>query len=153
MWIILTELSLRQVVSPTIKQNPNKLALHPSPPEVTSQLSQQKAEEPAKRPEKKPKERSRLGSQNLVSGPYSCQGHSWEKSLLSTVFGNSWETGRWKRKKIKQNKPRPNLLSTTTKSQDRAERRHTPPFVSSQHCDTKALQQMRKYYLHSNTVS
>lgn len=122
------------MASPTLKQNPNKLALHSSrsAPEMIPQLPQQQAEEPAKRPEKKPKKRSRLRSQNLASGSYSCQGHSWEKSLLSTVLGNR------KRKK------NPNLLSATIMSQVSAERWYMPPFVLSQHCDTKPLHQMRK---------
>lgn len=97
--IILPELSLREVASTTTNHIPIELALHWSAPEMILQLPQQQAEEAAKRPEKKPKSRSRLASQNLASGPYSCQGYLWEKSLLSTDFENSWGTGRGKRKK------------------------------------------------------
>jgi len=74
--IIFTELSLREGASPTIKQNPNELALLRPAPETIPQLPQQPSRGASQETEKKPKKRSRLRSQNLAPGSYSCHGHS-----------------------------------------------------------------------------
>lgn len=95
-------------------------------PETILQLPQQPAEEPAKRPDKKPKKRSRLGNQNLALGSYSCQRCSVREV---TVLYTSCE-------EMEEKKPN---KSAAIKSQDSAERRYMPPFVLSQHCDSKTL--------------
>lgn len=81
-----------------MKQNLNELALHLSAPETAPQLPQQQAEEPAKRPDKKPKKRSRLGSQNLASGSYSCQRHSVGEVAVVQFLQTLGTTGRRKKK-------------------------------------------------------
>lgn len=143
--IILPELSLREVASTTMNHTENEPALHRSAPETILQLPQQQAEEPAKRLEKKPKSRSRLESQNLASGSYSCQGYLWEKSLLSTDFENSWGTGRGKRKKQIY------LQLFRAKLERKCDACHHL-FCGHSICDTKLLPQWERHYLHRNTV-